>query len=428
MKPESSSNWKTLFFSIWTGQQLSLIGSRVARFALVWWVTETTGSATVLATAALVAMLPDVLLAPFAGAFIDRHDRQRIMILADGFVALISVWLAFLFWSGSMQIWHVYVVMLARSVGGAFHWPAMQASTSLMVPEKHLARISGLNATMQGALSIVAPPLGAMLLGVLPLHGIMLMDLATAAFAIAPLLIVRIPQPVRRAATSENPGSLLSDVREGLRYVLGWPGLVGILIMALFLNFILTPASALLPILITKTFGGQALELGWANSAWGIGAVAGGILLSVWGGFRRRMVTTLAGLVGLGIGAVLIGLAPGALLWALLTGMLIMGIMNPITNGPLFAILQAKVDPAMQGRVFTVVQAGAAAMAPLGLAVAGPIADALGVQFWFSIGGLLCIVMAIGAAFVPAIMNLEEHGRPAPQTAQAMGLIRAEAD
>ena len=421
------NGWKSLFFSIWTGQQLSMIGSRIARFALVWWVTETTGSATVLATATLVAMLPDILLGPIAGAYIDRHNRQRVMIVADGFVALVSAWLAYLFWIGSMQIWHIYVVMLARSLGSAFHWPAMQASTSLMVPEEHLSRISGLNAAVQGVLSIVAPPLGAMLLAVLPLHGIMLVDVITAAFAIAPLFVVHIPQPECKTAEIRT-GSLISDVREGLRYVLAWPGLVAILAMAILLNFVLNPASSLLPILITKTFGGQALELGWANSAWGIGAVVGGVVLSAWGGFRRRIVTTLIGLVGLGIGAIIVGVAPGTLLWTLLLGMFTMGIMNPITNGPLMAIIQARVDPAMQGRVFTVVQAGAAAMSPLGLAIAGPVADALGVQIWFIAGGLLCIAMGIGAVFVPAIMNLEQRGTDAPRPALAVAPELAHAD
>ena len=181
---QQSSAWRIPFFTVWTGQQLSWIGSSMAQFALVWWVTETTGSATVLATATLVSLLPGVFLGPFAGALVDRWNRRVVMIVADSFVALVSAWLAYLFWADAMSIWHVYVVMLARAIGGTFHFPAMQASTSLMVPKEHLPRVAGLSQTMGGAVNILAPPLGALLLGFLRLHQIMAIDVATAAFAI----------------------------------------------------------------------------------------------------------------------------------------------------------------------------------------------------------------------------------------------------
>ncbi len=418
-QPAARENWKARFFTIWTGQQLSSIGSRLGRFALVWWITATTGSATVLAMATLVALLPEVLLAPFVGAYVDRHNRRRIMILADGFVALASAVLAYLFWSGQMQVWHVYVIMLARSLGETLHWPAMQASTSLMVPERHLARVAGMNSTMMGVLSVVAPPLGALLLELLPLHGIMAIDVITALLAIVPLLFVGIPQPAPRPAASGGATSLWAGVREGLTYVRAWPGLFRIMLMAALLNFMLAPAGTLQPILVTKHFGGGALQLGWSNSAWGAGVILGGLVLSLWGGFRRRVITSLAGLVGLGLGAGMVGLASAHLFAVGLAGLFVMGFMNPIVNGPLMATVQAKVAPEMQGRVFTIMQALAGAMMPLSMAIAGPVADALGVQVWFLIGGLTCIAMGIGALFVPSIMNLEAHAGPAAAEAAA---------
>jgi len=133
------------------GQAFSLFGSRVVQFALVWWLTQLTGSATVLATASMVALIPEIFLSPIAGAYVDRWNRRIVMILADGMIALASLWLAYLFWIDAAQVWHIYVIMLVRAVGGAFHWPAMQASTSLMVPQEHLTRVAGLNQTMNGA-------------------------------------------------------------------------------------------------------------------------------------------------------------------------------------------------------------------------------------------------------------------------------------
>ena len=197
---QRTPNWAAPFFTIWIGQALSLIGSGLGGFALIWWLTATTGSATVLATASLVQILPGVILGPFVGALVDRWNRRTVMIVADGVIALFSAWLALLFWAGTVQIWHVYAIMFARALGGAFHWPAMQASTSLMVPKDQLSRTAGMNQTLHGILNIVSPPLGAFLMAVLPVHSIMAIDVLTATFAIAPLFFVHIPQPERREA------------------------------------------------------------------------------------------------------------------------------------------------------------------------------------------------------------------------------------
>ena len=409
------SNWKIPFFTIWTGQAFSLIGSRVLEFALIWWLTQLTGSATVLATATLMWVVPQVFLGPVAGALVDRWNRRVVMIVADSLIALVALWLAYLFWTGSIQIWHVYAGLLVRGIGGCFHWPAMQASTSLMVPDEHLTRVAGLNQTMQGALNVVGPPLGAMLLALLPFEGIMLMDVGTAMFAVAPLFFVHVPQPERaaepedgRPAQRKGP-SVWSDVRAGLRYVWDWPGLFAVLIMATVLNFVVNPAFSLMPLLVKGHFGGDALQLGWLESSWGIGLVLGGLFLSAWGGFRRRVYTSLTGIVVQGVGIMLIGLAPANALWLAVVGMFVGGVMNALVNGPMFAVLQAVVAPDMQGRVFTVVKSMASAAWPLSLAVAGPVADAVGVRPWYVVGGAVSVIMGLGAFFVPVIVNIEQN-------------------
>jgi len=165
-------DWKGPFFTIWTLQQFSLVGSQLVQFALVWWLTKTTGSATVLATATMIAILPQVLIGPFSGALVDRFSRRAVMIVADGSIALASAWLAYMYFAGSVEVWHIYMIVAIRAIGGGFHWPAMSASTALMVPERHLTRVAGLNQTMQGVTNIVSPPLGAIFLAILPMHGI----------------------------------------------------------------------------------------------------------------------------------------------------------------------------------------------------------------------------------------------------------------
>jgi DHA3 family macrolide efflux protein-like MFS transporter len=415
---KEQARWAIPFFSIWTGQQLSWIGSSVAQFALVWWVTELTGSATVLATATLISLLPGVLLGPLVGALVDRWNRRVVMVVADSFVALASAWLAYLFGTGAMRIEHVYVIMLARAIGNAFHFPAMQASTSLMVPQKHLPRVAGISQMMGGAVSIISPPLGALLLSLLPLQGIMAIDVVTAAFAIAPLFFVAVPQP-QRTESAAGVAGVWNDVRGGFRYIRGWPGLVAICVMAMGINFLVNPAFALMPILITDHFGGGAFQLSWLNSAWGIGLVTGGLILGAWGGFRRRVVTGLLGVAGSGVGVLLVGLTPATVFPLAVGGMFFGAAMNAICNGSMFALLQKVVAPEMQGRVFTVVMSLCSAMAPIGMAVAGPAADALGISALYVIAGAGTLLLGIGAFFVPVIMQVEDNHRKTESIEQA---------
>jgi len=415
---EHSKPWTPRFFTIWTGQAFSLLGSQLVSFAVIWWLTQTTGSATVLATASLVGLLPQVILGPISGTLVDRWSRRFTMIVADGLIALATVILAILFALGHVQIWQVYALLFIRSVCGGFHWPAMQASTSLMVPKEHLSRIQGLNQMLQGGMSIASAPLGALLLAWLPMEGILAIDVFTAMLAIIPLFFFQVPQPERRDLLPEAQGksSVWQDFRAGLSYVWGWPGLMLIGIMATVINFLLTPAFSLLPILVTKHFNGQALQLATLESFSGIGFIIGGLILGAWGGFKRRVLTSLLGLIAMGVGCLVMGiLPPSAFVFGVAT-ILFLGIVNPIVNGPLMAAVQAAVAPEMQGRVFTLIGTMAAAMSPIGLIIAGPIADKLGVQTWFVIGGIVTILMGIISPFIPAIMHFED-GRSASTSA-----------
>ena len=410
-----AGNWARRFFTIWTGQALSLFGSALVQFALIWWLTQESGSATVLAIATLVGMLPQIVLGPFAGALVDRWNRRIIMIAADLTIALVSLLLAYLFATGTVQIWHIYAVMAVRALGGAFHYPAMAASTPLMVPNEQLTRINGLNQALQGVNSLVAPPVGALLLGILPTQGILMIDVGTALIAILPLLFLSVPQPEQHK--DEHAGlkpSLFQDVRDGLAYVRTIPGFTAIISMALFLNFLLVPTGALVPLLVTKHFGKGAIELGLLESSMGIGIIAGGILLSIWGGFKKKIATSLTGIIGLGVGVMLVGIAPADLFILAIAGNVILGIMIPMANGPIGALMQSIVRPDMQGRVMSLVNSGATAISPLGLLLAGPFSDWLGLRVWFWVGGILCVLIAIAAFFRPVIMNVESHHEEVP--------------
>jgi DHA3 family macrolide efflux protein-like MFS transporter len=409
-------NWAARFFTIWSGQALSLFGSNLVQFALIWWLTQKSGSATVLAIATLVGMLPQIVIGPFAGALVDRWNRRLIMIVADGMIALFSLLLAYLFATGKVEIWHIYAILAVRSTGGAFHYPAMSATTPLMVPKEQLTRVNGLNQALQGVNSLIAPPVGALLLSIMPTHGVLLIDVGTALLAILPLFFVPIPEPERHTDVhaEESKPSLLQDVRAGLTYIRSIPGMTSVIAMALFLNFLLVPTGSLIPLLITKHFGKGAIELGLLESIMGVGIIAGGIGLSVWGGFKKKIITSVSGIIGLGIGVFLIGIAPANLFIIALAGQLIMGFMLPMANGPIGALMQSIIRPDMQGRVMSLINSGATAISPIGLLLAGPFADRLGIRVWFWVGGLLCVMIALGAFFVPAIMNVEGYGQETP--------------
>ena len=411
-QPPLPANWAFHFFTIWTGQAVSLFGSSLVQFALVWYLTKETGSATVLATATLFALLPQIVLGPFVGALVDRWNRRIIMIVADSSIAVATLGLVWVFASGTVEVWHIFVILAIRSLGGAFHGPAMTASTSLMVPEKHLARVAGANQTLQGLLSIAAPPLGALLLESFQTKNVLMIDVFTAIVAVLPLFFIAIPQPqnqIEQANGQREKTSYWQDLRAGFRYVRQWQGLFWLILLAMMLNFLLAPTSALLPLVITKVFGGGALELGWVESTFGVGIIAGGLLLSIWGGFKRRIVTSFLGIVGIGASVVAVGLVPANMFSLLLVANFFVGFAQVFANGPLSAIFQASVAPEMQGRVFSLLGAGATAMMPIGLMIAGPLSDLVGIRFWFIFGGSVCVLMIIAAQFSSAIMNIETN-------------------
>ena len=405
---ENFNQWKPVFFKFWFTQALSLIGSGIASFSLVWWITETTGSPVVLTMVSLATLLPGILIGPLAGAVVDQRNRKLILIITDAISAILALLLVFLFWMNWIQIWHIITINILRALANTFQFPAVQSSTSLMVPEEHLARVSGLNQALQGVSMVATPPLGALLLSLLPIHALMGIDMFTAAIAIVLLLSINIPQPSTRQSINRISTTVWEDVRAGFAFIRQWPALINIMLIAALLNLVLTPAFTLIPILVTHHFSGSVFQLGWINAAYGIGTIGGGALLGVWGGFKRRIFTSLLGLAGLGIGSFMIGISPRDSFWIATTGMALVGIMNVLANGPFFAIMQSIVPPEIQGRVFTVLMSISMSMAPIGLAIAGPLAKQLGVQFWYILGALICGMMVVWIILSPALLHLEE--------------------
>jgi DHA3 family macrolide efflux protein-like MFS transporter len=403
------------FWTIWSGQALSLVGSQASQFALVWWLTLETGSPAVLSTATLVALLPSVVLGPAIGALVDRWSRRLTMIVADSAVALGSLVLAGLFLTGRASTTLVLLFLLWRAIGGAFHGAAMLAATSLMVPAEHLSRVQGVNQMLQGGIGIFTAPLGALLLGLLGMTGVMAVDVVTALFAVLPLLLLRIPEPERRAE-SGGPAPVLRDIRAGLRYLRGLPGHLALIGFAAGINLFMVPAFALLPLLVLQELRGNVGSQAWLTAAFGAGAIGGGLVLGIGGGLRSRVHTALAAIVGLGVATLALGATPAALFPLGVAAMFVVGACAAVANGSIAAVFQATVAPEYQGRVFTLMASVAAAMTPVGLLLATPIAELAGVRSWYLAGGMACTILGAATFLVRPILEIEglsiiEEGR-----------------
>ncbi len=402
------------FFALWGGQVFSMLGSQLAQFSMVWWLTQSTGSATVLAFATMMAMLPQVFIGPIAGTLVDRWNRRTVMMVADGSVSVAALILAAIFAVGRVEVAFIYALIFYRASAVAFHWPSMQASIPLLVPDKHLSRIAGMNHTLFGLATIIAPPVGALLVSVLPMHGILMINAAASLIAVLPLVFIRIPSPtVDQGAGEGVRPSVLAGLKEGLDFLKGWPALLMMVGTGTLLNLLLMPGISLQPLLITRHFHGGATEFAWLQSAFGVGMVLGGVALGAWGGFKRRMLTSVLALFLAGMGIAVVGVAPENGLPLAVGAMFFSGLMFPIMNGAMVAVLQSIIPSGIQGRVFSLVMSGSAAAAPVGLAIAGPVADAVSVQVWFIVAGIAMSVLGVLIFCTPAIMEIEERPRPA---------------
>jgi DHA3 family macrolide efflux protein-like MFS transporter len=415
---ESSSGWKARFFTIWGGQAVSMLGSWLVRFGIVWWLTEESGSAAVLSGATLFTLLPQILLSPFIGSLVDRWNRRLILIISDVAIAFLTASLAFMFWRGSVQIWQIYAILLARATGGCFQDPAMMASTSLMVPKSQLTRVNGINQTLFGVIQVIAPALGAFLLSVLSIEALLLVDVLTALPAILPLLFISVPQPEGPTRVGPRP-STWAQMREGFAYLWNWKGMFLLVALSSLTGAFAWPWRATEPLLINDYFGRGPQDLALVMSILGVASIAGGVLMSTWGGFRRRIRTITLGAALLATADFTRGLAPANAFWLFLVGTAIYGVSGGFFRAPFRAIAQATAAPEKQGRIFSLITSLSMGMSPVGLVTLGPLADAIGVQSILLMRGITYVLTVAVCLLVPAVRHVEDK---APEAEEAAAL------
>jgi MFS transporter, DHA3 family, macrolide efflux protein len=357
------------FLILWFGQLVSAIGSGLGSFALGVWIYEKTGSTTSYALMAFAASITGLLVAPLAGSLADRQDRRRVLLLGDLGAGLTTLVMAVLLFSGQMQPWHVYPIVILMVGFSSLQGPAFLSSISLLVPRHQLGRASGLTETARAASQIIGPLLAGILVGRIGYSGVILIDFVTFLFAMVTLLLIRIPNPPRQE--EEVRGSPLGDLRYGWNYLRGLPGLFALFSLFAMTNFCMGMVQVLLTPLILSF--STPMELGYVNSAGAAGILVGGLTMSIWGGPRRRVMGILAVLALQSLILFLGGVQPSIPLIAAATFCFMLTL--PIAVACNQAILQTKVAAGVQGRVFAVSGMISACSIPLATLAAGPLAD-----------------------------------------------------
>jgi len=365
------------FTAVAVGQVVSFLGSGMVGFALVIWAYLETGQVTTLALASLFRFAPTVLFSPTAGALVDRWNRKLTMMLSDLASGSATIALLLLYTFSDLQVWQWFVAGAFAGFFEAFQFPAFSAAISTMIPKAQYGRASGMLSLAQSASGVFSPVVAAAILGtlglMLALPVIMLIDIATFTVATGILLAIRIPEPPRTEEGMRARGSLMKESAFGFRYIAERPSLLGLQLVFFSMNFLFTLGFIVLPAMILSRTNNDAFALGSVQSVGAIGAVIGSVVMSAWGGPKRRVHGVLGGMAIAGLGSVLMGVGQVFYVWA--AASFFDFFLVPIINGSNQAIWQSKVSPDIQGRVFAVRRLIAQITAPLAMAIAGPLAD-----------------------------------------------------
>ena len=399
-------NWKRVFAIIWTGQFLSILTSSIVNFAIVLWLSLETGSAEVLAFATMAALLPQSVLGLFTGIFIDRWKRKRVMIMADSFIAFCTLILAVLFYFDLAKISHIYVLSALRSVGSAFHMPAMQASVPLLAPKSELMRIAGINQVIQSVCNIAGPALAGLFITMMKMTNILLLDVAGAAFACLSLCFVFIPDPSHEERNSEL--HLWREAKEAIMEVRNQYGLSWLFLLSILATFVIMPVSVLFPLMTLNHFAGNAFQVSLVEVSWGGGALLAGALLGL-KKYRWNEILLINGMyIALGLTFLFSGLLPvsGFIWFAVLTAL--GGVCGSLYFATFTTVIQSRIDPGVMGRVFSFYMSFSMLPSMIGLLSTGFLADSIGLGNTFIIsGGFLCLIGII-SFFIPSLISLKE--------------------
>lgn len=431
------------FLIIWMGQLVSRIGTAMTRFALIIWAYQQTGTATTIALLGFASFVPMLVASPFAGVWVDRLDRRRVMQLADLGAGLITLLLLALHTTGDLAIWYLYLAAGLAGIFEAFQIPAYTAASSILLPKEAYARASGLRSLAEFGGDIAAPILGGLLLTASGISAVMAFDVATFVIALATLMMVRVPAPAPAPGDEGTPASFNRELRVGFRYIRRRPGLLGFALVMTAINlFANLTWFSIMPAMVLARSGNDELALASVQSAMGVGGLLGAILIGLWGGPRNRVHGMLLGIItSFVVGDMVLAVGRTAPMWMIAAASGAFFI--PLIRSSYEAIWQSKVNPALQGRVFSARDMMTRSTAPAGyllgglladhvmepaLAVGGPLVPTLGrfvgtgpgagMALMFLLSAICAIALCLGAYLVPAVRRVD-HELPDHDLVQA---------
>lgn len=401
-------NWKKTFAIIWSGQLFSTLSSSIVGYAIVFWLSLETGSAEVLAYAMIATLLPQLMLGLFTGVYIDRWNRKVTMILADGFIAACTAVLCIMFYTGNVEVWQIYILLALRSVGSAFHMPAMQASIPLLAPESQLMRISGINQIIYSLSNIIGPALAAILITFMDMTYVLMFDIGGALIACVSLLFVTIPNPPKSEKSVEER-DFVKEIKEGLKAIFYNKGMAWLFVCDVSAMFFIIPISALYPLMTLNHFGGNTYQMSLIETIWGVGMLLGGALigLNMMKNFNKVFLIAVMCIVD-GLAFLFTGLLPGNGFVFFVAFTAVSGVAAAIWNSAFTVIMQTNIEADKLGRAFSTYDSLMLMPSIPGLLATGFIAEAIGLANAFMFAGIGICIIGIVVFAAPSIRGLGE--------------------
>lgn len=387
-KPEDRS-WKKSVALFLVSQSLSLFGSSVVGFAVLWHITLETSSGVWLMLATVCTLAPQAVISLWAGVWADRYNRKRLIILADGFIAAATLSLAVAFVAGLQRLELLLAVSAVRSLGAGIQTPAVGAIFPQLVPQDKLTRMQGINQTLMSVLLLLAPAVGGVVLGTMGIVWTFMLDVGTALLAIVVLSLVK----TGKTARTDESGSVVTEIRQGLRYTFGHAALRPLIVCYAWSFFLITPAAILTPLLIERSFGGEVWRLTANEVVWTVGSLIGGVYVSWRGNFADKVRTIAFCLVGFGAAFALLGAAVHFPVYLTIMG--IAGFFMPVITSVQTVFIQEAAEPTVLGRVFSIVQLIASSAMPIAILLFGPLADVLSVEAILVVSGAALALVGV---------------------------------
>ena len=383
-----TNSWKKNTILFLASQTISLFGSSLVQYAIMWYITLETKSGVMMTISIVCGFVPTFFLAPFAGVWADRYNRKRLIVLSDSMIALATLILAILFLVGYDMFWLLFVVSAMRALGSAVQMPTVGALIPQLVPPEKLMRINGINGSIQSLIMLVSPMAAGALMSFAEIELIFFVDVITALIAVLTLLLF-VKVPTHKKALEKEKPSYFSDMAEGYKYINNHSYIKTFFLFCAVLFFLISPAAFLTPLQVARSFGSDVWRLTAIEIAFSGGMMMGGLLMASWGGFKNRMHSMLLGGFLMGVTTIVLGLTPVFGIYLLTMGLT--GLAIPVFNTPATVVLQEKVEEQYMGRVFGVLGMISSSMMPMGMLLFGPLSDCIRIEWLLIVTGLLMV-------------------------------------